>query len=37
MRMMRNSNAVYDEQGELVCEAPSPSMPIGFWNDPGGT
>ena len=20
--------------GELVCEAPSPSMPINFWNDP---
>ncbi len=29
-------NAVYDQQGELVCEAPSPSMPIGFWNDPDG-
>ncbi|KUG04938.1 acetoacetyl-coa synthetase [hydrocarbon metagenome] len=25
-----------DEQGELVCEAPCPSMPIGFWNDPTG-
>jgi len=25
---------VYDEQGELVCEAPSPSMPLYFWNDP---
>jgi acetoacetyl-CoA synthetase len=22
------------EQGELVCTAPFPSMPIGFWNDP---
>ena len=25
---------VVDRQGELVCEAPSPSMPIYFWNDP---
>ena len=25
---------VFDRQGELVCEAPSPSMPIYFWNDP---
>ncbi|MDX1588844.1 MAG: acetoacetate--CoA ligase [Oleiphilaceae bacterium] len=24
------------EKGELVCEAPFPSMPIGFWNDPEG-
>ena len=28
---------VYDEQGELVCEAPSPSMPLYFWNDPDGS
>ena len=27
---------VYDQQGELVCEAPSPSMPLYFWNDPQG-
>jgi acetoacetyl-CoA synthetase len=27
---------VYDRQGELVCEAPAPSMPIYFWNDPDG-
>lgn len=27
---------IYDQQGELVCEAPSPSMPLYFWNDPGG-
>jgi acetoacetyl-CoA synthetase len=27
---------VFDQQGELVCEAPSPSMPLYFWNDPGG-
>lgn len=25
--------AVTDEQGEMVCELPSPSMPIYFWND----
>jgi acetoacetyl-CoA synthetase len=25
---------VYDRQGELVCEAPAPSMPLCFWNDP---
>jgi acetoacetyl-CoA synthetase len=24
------------EKGELVCTAPFPSMPIGFWNDPDG-
>jgi acetoacetyl-CoA synthetase len=23
-------------QGELVCTAPFPSMPVGFWNDPDG-
>jgi acetoacetyl-CoA synthetase len=23
-------------RGELVCTAPFPSMPVGFWNDPGG-
>jgi acetoacetyl-CoA synthetase len=23
------------EPGELVCKTPFPSMPIGFWNDPG--
>jgi acetoacetyl-CoA synthetase len=27
---------VYDRQGELVCEAPSPSMPLYFWDDPDG-
>jgi acetoacetyl-CoA synthetase len=27
-------NSVVDEEGELVCEAPSPSMPVYFWNDP---
>ena len=24
-----------DEEGELVCRKPFPSMPLGFWNDPG--
>ena len=23
------------EEGELVCRTPFPSMPLGFWNDPG--
>lgn len=27
-------NQVFDQQGELVCEAASPSMPLHFWNDP---
>ena len=27
---------VRDEQGELVCLAPAPSMPLCFWNDPEG-
>jgi len=27
---------VRGEKGELVCSAPFPSMPIGFWNDPHG-
>lgn len=27
---------VVDEQGELVCEAPGPSMPLYFWNDRDG-
>jgi len=26
-------NPVYDKIGELVCEAPSPSMPLYFWRD----
>lgn len=29
-----NGNPVYDKEGELVCEAPAPSMPLYFWNDP---
>jgi len=27
---------VLDQQGELVCEAPAPSMPLYFWDDPDG-
>ncbi len=30
-------STVYDKKGELVCEAPAPSMPLYFFNDPGGT
>ena len=26
-----------NEAGELVCTAPFPSMPVGFWNDPDGS
>ncbi len=29
-------NPVVDKQGELVCEASAPSMPLYFWNDPNG-
>jgi len=29
-------NPAVDQKAELVCAAPSPSMPIHFWNDPGG-
>jgi acetoacetyl-CoA synthetase len=28
--------SVREQKGELVCTAPFPSMPIGFWNDSGG-
>ena len=28
---------VLGEKGELVCTAPFPSCPIGFWNDPDGS
>jgi acetoacetyl-CoA synthetase len=31
-----DGQAVVDEKGELVCSAPFPSMPVGFWNDPDG-
>jgi len=29
-------NAVVDKEGELVCDAPSPSMPLYFWGDDDG-
>jgi len=29
--------AVIEQQGELVCTAPFPSMPVGFWNDSDGS
>jgi acetoacetyl-CoA synthetase len=29
-----NGRPVVDREAELVCEAPSPSMPLYFWNDP---
>jgi acetoacetyl-CoA synthetase len=29
-------HAITDGKGELVCTAPFPSMPVGFWNDPDG-
>jgi acetoacetyl-CoA synthetase len=28
-------NPVVGKKGELVCTRPFPSMPLGFWNDPG--
>jgi acetoacetyl-CoA synthetase len=31
-----DGRAVVGQQGELVCTAPFPSMPVGFWNDPDG-
>ncbi len=33
----KNGIPVYDEQGELVCERPTPSMPLYFWDDPDGS
>ena len=30
-----SGRAVRGRQGELVCTAPFPSMPVGFWDDPG--
>jgi acetoacetyl-CoA synthetase len=29
-----DGESVVGEKGELVCVAPFPSMPVGFWNDP---
>jgi len=31
-----NGQPVWDKEGELVCEAPTPAMPLYFWNDPNG-
>ena len=31
-----HGNEVVGELGELVIRQPMPSMPVGFWNDPGG-
>ena len=31
-----DGRAVRGQKGELVCTAPFPSMPVGFWNDPDG-
>jgi acetoacetyl-CoA synthetase len=31
-----NGTPVVGKQGELVCTAPFPSMPISFWDDPDG-
>lgn len=30
-----NGRSLRGEKGELVCKSPFPSMPVGFWNDPG--
>src|SRR6267378_3573314 len=30
-----NGESIINEKGELVCTRPFPSMPLGFWNDPG--
>jgi acetoacetyl-CoA synthetase len=30
-----DGRSVREQKGELVCTAPFPSMPIGFWNDTG--
>ena len=32
-----NGRSVRGQKGELVCTAPFPSMPLGFWNDPDGS
>ncbi len=31
-----DGRSVREQKGELVCTAPFPSMPVGFWNDPDG-
>ncbi len=32
-----SGHSLRGERGELVCTAPFPSMPVGFWNDPDAT
>jgi len=32
----QNGQPVSGDRGELVCDRPFPSAPIGFWNDPEG-
>ena len=32
-----NGRTIEGQKGELVCAAPFPSMPLGFWNDPDGS
>jgi acetoacetyl-CoA synthetase len=32
-----DGQSVVGQQGELVCTAPFPSMPVAFWNDPDGS
>jgi len=32
-----DGRSVVGEPGELVCTAPFPAMPVGFWSDPDGT
>ena len=31
----KEGQSLQGQKGELVCTAPFPSMPVGFWNDPG--
>jgi acetoacetyl-CoA synthetase len=31
-----DGESIVGKKGELVCTRPFPSMPLGFWNDPGG-
>ncbi|MFT3736487.1 MAG: acetoacetate--CoA ligase [Rhodocyclaceae bacterium] len=32
-----DGHAISGKKGELVCTRPFPSMPVGFWNDEGGS
>ncbi len=36
MAFDKDGKSVINQQGELVCAAPFPSMPIYFWDDPAG-